>query len=408
MNFTVSICKNAKDTITVAIYSAGVLADIKSGRWLAQIDEIRRMYTKGGKSTVKALKCNLPGILWSGQFSQRNVDGLTQYSGLLVADLDELGDQLPRVRDQLMLSPHVYAVFRSPTWSGLKAVFRVPADAQLHVKSFEAVREHVRALCGSEIDPSGKDVTRLCFVSYDPETFVNPNTVTELTVPSHGESLGVIGGECCTDSQTHRRTDLQTHMTLKSVCGEGSWVIDFLPTKAHETNTLFFNMARKSRSVERSQGRPLSLQELWQSFKTWFDNSRPEFLSESLQSYFEEFCRIRSYVRTPLDESPLQLAWRRANSEPMPPESSHLSEPVRKLLALCAQLQLLEGKSSFYLSSHSAAEFLGVVPNQAYRWLRSLEGQGLLRCEKRGDPVKRLATEYRYTGSLPTSIQTAI
>ncbi len=405
MNYTVSICKNARGKTTVAIDSVNVLNDIKSGQWQARIEEVKRMYAKGGKAAAKALKRNLPGILWSGQFSRRNVEGLTQYSGLLVADLDELGDQLPRVRDQLMLSPHVYAVFRSPTWSGLKAVFRVPADAQVHVKSFEAVREHVRALCGSEIDPSGKDVTRLCFVSFDPETFVNPNTVTELTVPTHGESLGVIEGSV---AQTHRVTDAQTHMTPKSLGVVGGWVLEFLPTKAHETNSLFFTMARKSRSVERSQGRPLSLQELWQSFKTWFDNSRREFLSESLQTYFEEFCRIRSYVRTPLDESPLQLAWRRANSEPMPPESSHLSESVRKLLALCAQLQLLEGKSSFYLSSHSAAEFLGVVPNQAYRWLRSLEGQGLLRCEKRGDPVKRLATEYRYTGSLPTSIQTAI
>ena len=404
----VSVVKSGTETETFNVPIATIVDKIRSGRFRSEIERIRTLVATGDKPQANSLKIKLPAILWSGQFKRRKAADLIQHSGLIVADFDDLGDNLQSVRSKLLASPHLLLLFISPSGNGLKAVFRVSTDAAQHGESFNAVAQHVYELTGEKIDSSGKDVSRLCFVSYDPEIFVNPGTVATLEIPASDGSLLLSDGGCCTDSQTHRLLDAQTHRTPKSLNNEPSWVLEFLPTKAHETNAVFFKMGRKSRSIELSQGRPLSSQELWQAFKIWFDHSQPEFLSESLQSYFEEFCRIRSYVRTPLDESQLQLAWRRANSEPMPPESAHLSEPLRLLLAFCAQLQLMAGNSPFYLSSHSAAEFFGVAPNQAYRWLRSLEGHSHLRCEKRGDPARRLATEYRYTGSLPTPTRKAL
>lgn len=403
----VSVVNSGRETKTCHVPIAKVVDVIRNAKFKKQIERIRSVVAMGDEAQAKSLKLGLPAILWSGQFTSRKAADLIQHSGLIVADFDDLEENLQTVRAKLIGSPFLLLHFISPSGNGLKAVFRVSADPAQHGESFNAVAQHVYELTGEKIDPSGKDVSRICFVSYDPEIFVNPGTVATLGIPTSDGPLLLTDGGCCTDSQTHRLLDAQTHRTPKSLSNEPSWVLQFLPTKAHETNAVFFNMARKSRSIELSQGRPLSPQELRDAFKVWFDQSRSEFLSESFQSYFEEFCRIRSYVRTSLEESHLLSAWRRANSEPMPPESSHLSEPVRRLLALCAQLQLIAGNSSFYLSSHSAAEFFGVAPNQAHRWLRSLEGHGLLRCEKRGDPAKRKATEYRYTGSLPTTTRTA-
>ena len=51
----------------------------------------------------------------------------------------------------------MFALFLSPTGNGLKAVFRVPADASKHAGSFRAVEKHVRELTGIQIDESGKD-----------------------------------------------------------------------------------------------------------------------------------------------------------------------------------------------------------------------------------------------------------
>ena len=81
---------------------------------------------------------------------------------------------MPGVRKKLENSKHAYSVFVSAGGNGLKAVFRVPADAAQHADSFRAVEKHVRELTGKQIDKSGRNPERLCFISYDPETYFNP------------------------------------------------------------------------------------------------------------------------------------------------------------------------------------------------------------------------------------------
>jgi hypothetical protein len=51
-----------------------------------------------------------------------------------------------------------------------------------------------------------------------------------------------------------------------------------------------------------------------------------------------------------------------------------------------------------FISAHFAAHSdEGLTASQtAYRWLRALEGAGIIRCVKRGDPKTRKATECRY------------
>src|SRR5262249_9141174 len=112
----------------------------------------------------------------SGTFSRRRNEYLRQHSGLLCADIDALdGNDLNEVRAKLQTSPYVVAGFLSPTGSGLKVIFKVPADAQKHLGSFRAVERHVLEFIGVQIDESGKDLSRLCFVSDDPEASLNLN-----------------------------------------------------------------------------------------------------------------------------------------------------------------------------------------------------------------------------------------
>ena len=44
-------------------------------------------------------------------------------------------------------------------------------------------RQHVKELTGIQIDESGKDVARLCFMSYDPELYHNPNATELVPLP---------------------------------------------------------------------------------------------------------------------------------------------------------------------------------------------------------------------------------
>lgn len=173
MNPMISLTACATATETKDARAVAVVEAVRSGRWRETIERIRAEYQLAGKEAIDGLKKRLPGVLVSGKFERRCAVGLVAHSGLLCADLDCLGARLADLRQQLAKDPHVWALFLSPTGTGLKVWFRVPADAALHAASFASVQHRCRELYDVEIDVACKDVARLCFVSYDPEAFLN-------------------------------------------------------------------------------------------------------------------------------------------------------------------------------------------------------------------------------------------
>jgi hypothetical protein len=157
----------------------------------------------GDKKVVAELKKQLPGVLWSGTFTQRANDKQETHSGLICADLDSLNGDLREVSEKLRQSPYSYAVFISPSGEGLKVVFRVPADATKHGDSFRAVEQYVRDLTGKQIDQACKDPARLCFLSYDPDPYHNANA-QELTPLPEPERPKFNGGAMVNLSERQR------------------------------------------------------------------------------------------------------------------------------------------------------------------------------------------------------------
>lgn len=202
----ISYVGSAIETETRDISVAKVLEAIRTGgeKLRGQIEQIRNRFEaelaitggdlKAAKRAVEGLKKALPAVTWSGRFSYRASDKLLQHSGLLCADCDHLGDKLPEIRKKLKASHHVYALFLSPTGNGLKAVFRVPGDGAKHPGSFRAVEAHVKQLTGVQIDESGSDVSRLCFMSYDPELYHNPNATELELLPEPEKSKAPTNG----------------------------------------------------------------------------------------------------------------------------------------------------------------------------------------------------------------------
>jgi len=195
----ISMVASATSTEVADARADSVVKAIRSGRWSHEVERVRAAYqttlsTKrddlaGAKERVSSQKRALPGIMWSGHFTSRAkslpVDQRVQaHSGLLCADLDHLErEQLASCRAALQRDPHVFAFFLSPTGTGLKVVFRVPADVDLHEASFRNVQEEIRQTCGVEVDGACRDLARLCFVSFDEQAFLNTGA-TELPVPS--------------------------------------------------------------------------------------------------------------------------------------------------------------------------------------------------------------------------------
>ena len=102
------------------------LQRIKQGKSKEIIEKIRA----GSAETAKKLKMKLPSILFSGEFIERNSNGLIQHSGLMVVDFDKYPDQktMKKHFSKLKKNEHFITLFISPSGNGIKGVVRVPTD----------------------------------------------------------------------------------------------------------------------------------------------------------------------------------------------------------------------------------------------------------------------------------------
>jgi BT4734-like, N-terminal domain len=163
----------ATPTATLALDTA--LEQIITGTYRGAIEACRRTLTTRGEAAYTAAKKRLPQWTFAGTFAPtRAKDHLTQHSGIAHADIDHLAN-LAEAKLALMRDPHVVYCFTSPRGDGLKYGVRIPVvgndDAYKHAWGVLAAA-HLEAY-GVTWDPSGKDICRPCFVSWDPACYVN-------------------------------------------------------------------------------------------------------------------------------------------------------------------------------------------------------------------------------------------
>ena len=164
------------ETITLAQLIEG----IRAGRWAEQVERVRAVLAREATSDEEAkkiqteakdIKEKLPAVLSSGIFEKISNDGLRERTGLICADLDDVGDQLPSYREYIEADPYTLACFRSPSGTGLKVWLRLDLDRS-HEEGFRAMRRHFLERFGLPVDEACKNVGRPCFVSNDPEAFL--------------------------------------------------------------------------------------------------------------------------------------------------------------------------------------------------------------------------------------------
>lgn len=97
-------------------------------------------------------------------------------------DIDHLSEyeiDQEQLRKKLTSDPRVELLFSSPSGDGLKVLFRLKNEISdssyyaLFYKTF-CLSLNQQYQLGAAIDTKTNDVTRCCFVSYDPETYYNP------------------------------------------------------------------------------------------------------------------------------------------------------------------------------------------------------------------------------------------
>ncbi|MBV7533047.1 DUF3987 domain-containing protein [Chitinophaga sp. sic0106] len=140
------------------------------------VEEIRQLYAMGSKDAADSLKKSLPGFTASGTFTgRRDSKSLKTYSQIIILDLDDLSPvEVHEARSRANCLPHTLLSFVSPSGLGLKIMVRVDSDHTIHKSAYTQVVQYYESELGFRFDAKTNDITRLCFMSWDPEAHFNP------------------------------------------------------------------------------------------------------------------------------------------------------------------------------------------------------------------------------------------
>ena len=112
---------------------------------------------------------------FSGLFRKRNEEELVMHSGLMCIDFDHVKD-LDGLKRRLLGNEYfdTELMFVSPSGDGLKWIIAVELQGWEHSRFFKAVVNCLESCGFPDVDKSGSDVARSCFLPHDPHAYINP------------------------------------------------------------------------------------------------------------------------------------------------------------------------------------------------------------------------------------------
>lgn len=167
---TITIFKNLQSTNTPFFKGIDFVLDrIKSGKSKTIVENVRKQKTK---ELADKIKVTLPAICFSGTFTKRADNSIIEHSGLICLDFDkyESDELLNEDRAKLIADKYTFALFTSPSGNGLKVLVKIPLEIDNHKKYFDALEKHYN---NNHFDTTSKNISRVCFESYDSELFLN-------------------------------------------------------------------------------------------------------------------------------------------------------------------------------------------------------------------------------------------
>jgi hypothetical protein len=356
-----------------------ILAGIGGGRWSTNVEQVRRLpYRSLEQGTIKKA---LPYWLPAGIFGHRSAAGLLKHSGHIAIDLDDLGEKGATKTIQVAVSDtHCKCAFRSASGKGVRLIFGCPpCSADTHKAVFNRVADHVRGKYRVEPDPSGSDVSRASFVSFDAGIWINPSA---LMLP-HLADLAV----------RHTRTDpcvsfrgegLDEGDRVTLAWGLGESRIPFVKRSdgTFETHVPLRNLGRDLVVTFRKHGLPLTFAEIDRAFSGWWAVSGRKGLKfrHQRENYFEE---LQTAVRCVEGWEPLNRivqVWPRWTRHPdFPWSASSESRLIWAIQHHCAELKILR----FFISARDAATITKTTFRNANQALHRLVNAGqLIRLDK--------------------------
>ena len=169
-----SYYENVKSKRNQVITLAQFVTAIRSGRWKKAVEDFRRLKAEGRLKEAESIKGGLPGIVSAGVceggHSKQNVVSFSQF---LMLDIDDYEGDIHELIRKLSEIPWVQAAWISVSGTGAKAEVAVEVDSveEYEKQAYPIVSHYFSRLLDTPMDMHCRDLSRICYASYDPDAF---------------------------------------------------------------------------------------------------------------------------------------------------------------------------------------------------------------------------------------------
>lgn len=166
--------KPVTNTVPGRIMTAKQAYEVITGRKYETVTRILRSIAD--KTTARNYKArNFDYCTYSGTFDTRADKGLIKHSGFIILDFDHIAN-IKKLDESLIVNKYFETVmtFISPSGDGLKWLVNIDINEHTHIEWFQCISCYVKKCFDLTVDRSGKDISRCCFLPYDPQAYINP------------------------------------------------------------------------------------------------------------------------------------------------------------------------------------------------------------------------------------------
>lgn len=181
---TITLYNSLTDTRGKSHYNLNYLLALMKNGDFGLAEKIQHLRTLTGEEYRNYKRNKLPMFVGGGDFKYRAVNGIVAYSNILILDFDwdetVPQQQIVAFKGYLIrhaTSLHLYAVWLSPGHGVKAALIHDNTNPDLHPSLFWAVKNDL--FVDAPLDKNCSDVSRACFLSYDPELFINEDDKLE-------------------------------------------------------------------------------------------------------------------------------------------------------------------------------------------------------------------------------------
>lgn len=210
---------------------------------------------------------------------------------------------------------------------------------------------------------------------------------------------GVGGGASESESETKTDTGYSTLSTEIDAEAIDRCIRETLPTGPGQRNQAIMRFCRALKSIaDFANAQPKDLRVY---VRRWYEQALPFIRTTEFETTYFDFAYAWGRVKFAKGDVPMAQIVARALAADYPDETAHYeNDGIRKLAAVCRELQRAMGDGAFFLSARTAADYLKIDPVTAWRWLRILEMDGILKVVTRGSNRDRKASRLRYLAEL--------